>query len=165
MENETPIICLDRYEWISALSTAIQIGVMNHYAGAEDKDGLPSNRRWDTTIEGFCGEAAFAKYLNVWWAGNVGNFNAIDVAGKYQIKTTKTDDLIIRDRDINRNGNDCIYICLKGKAPEYRIMGWIHGDHVMLFPVTDKYNNNRPARFIHYMYLQPISLLLGRTQK
>ena len=155
-------VSLTDHEWMNAAMTAIFTTIQNKRRGATDKDGLSADRRWDSTIEGFCGEAALAKFMDCWWSGNLGDYSAVDVGGKYQAKTTGTDYLILRRRDPDSG----TYVCLKGRAPEYEVVGWMSGKEGK----NPKYwgdvcNNGRPAYFIPLTELRPIESLLKGAGK
>ena len=148
-------IYLTRAEWMQAAFISVMKTIQNHKDGATPKDGIPDNIGWDSSIEGDCGEMAFAKFLGVFWSGNVGNRKARDVAG-FQVKTTRTPFLILRERD----PRDAVYVCLQGQAPAYNIAGWYYGDLIFAARDTyykDQYNNGRPAYFFPQHLLNRIN--------
>lgn len=97
--------------------------VAQHY---DDLDG----GEWSTEIESCCAEIAVAKWMGLYWAGGVfsGKRAEHDVGNK-QVRHTVYPNgcLIIYPED----NPDDRYILVTGKAPTYRIVGWMLGREVM----------------------------------
>ena len=146
-------VTLTNAEGFLAACSGVMKTIQNYKRRATNKDGIDEDRTWDATIEGECGEAALAKHCNWWWSGNHGNYKAIDVGGKYQSKATRTDFLIVRKRDPDTG----IYVCLKGRAPSYEIMGCMEATAAKNQKYwCDKFNNGRPAFNVPHEDLLPL---------
>ena len=91
----------------------------DRYAAKKAKD------LWGLHIEGACGELAFARAVDRYWAGPVNNFKDADLGDKVQVRTRThhNQDLIVREGD----SPDHAYVLVTGKAPEFRVWGWIWG--------------------------------------
>lgn len=111
------------------LMQAAMVGVMRAVScirdGRQHKHGANIDESWQMQIEGACGEAAHAKASGVWWSASVNTFKSEGDVGAVEVRTRSKDDydLIVRkdDRD------DAIYVLVVGRAPCFRVVGWIHG--------------------------------------
>ncbi len=76
-------------------------------------------------LNGACGEAAFAKFRNVWWDGSVNTFSAFGDVGGAEVRTrTKHDwQLFVRPADKDER----YFVLVTGRPPTYRVQGWILG--------------------------------------
>lgn len=85
---------------------------------------------WHIDIEGALGELAVAKFLGVEWSEGVNTFGAADVGKNIQVKTTgaktQTPHLIVTKVTPHH-----YYVLVIGSAPQYRIVGWILGEHIL----------------------------------
>ena len=108
------------------LMFAAMVGIARHIdarmRGRREAYGAERIDGWGIDIEGACGEAAFAKALNHWWSGTVGEVTASDV-GDTEIRTAKDHNrkLILHPRD----ADDRYFVFITGVAPEFHIRGWI----------------------------------------
>ncbi len=149
-------VTLYDYEIAQAKFIARQRQTQNEALGRKHRhgfegDGLVAHE------QGCFGEMAVAKYLNVFWSGNIGNLKADDV-GPYQVRATVKDHhkLILHDDD----PADRIFILVTGALPTLTLRGWIHcfdgrqGEYW-----SDPKGNNRWAYFVPQARLEPMSRL------
>jgi len=145
--------------WAEVLLAA-QVGCMRNVQCLEnewhDRSGDPTNT-WTRNIEGTCGEMAVAKWLNVYWSGNVGDLNAADV-GDLEVKTNTSrrwDDLMIQ----RENRTDRNYVSVLSFLPRFKICGWITGAEGK----QDKYwregKPGQPCYFVPRSDLHPLTTL------
>jgi hypothetical protein len=90
-----------------------------------DKHGEPTVDPWVRHIEGALAELAAAKALNVYWSAPVNTFKTGGDLGQYEVRLGFEDDyrLIIRNDDADEK----IYILVVGRAPTFRVAGWMLG--------------------------------------
>jgi hypothetical protein len=112
-------------------------------------------------IEGAAGEMAVAKLANIYWNGNMGNLKAADV-GRLQVRTRSRDyyDLILHPTD----PDDSAFILVVGKAPRFRIVGWIVARDGKLQKWWKDPAGNRPAFFVPQSELIQFDVLREKMQ-
>jgi hypothetical protein len=104
---------------------------------------------WEDNIQGACGELAFAKFKGIYWDGSVNKMGHPDFiinGNPVEIKTTnKNNGLIVRpDTPVKY-----CFVLVKGKIPNFNIVGWISGkDARSLGKFTDNGNGRPPAYFV-----------------
>lgn len=114
---------LTDYEMAMASNAASLRNIAALKRGWESKIG--NGNHWENHIEGACGEVAVAKVMGKYWGGSINTFKQggdIDSTG-WEVRTRSNHDydLIIRDSD----PDDRVFILVTGKAPCYRVWGWI----------------------------------------
>ena len=109
---------------------ALQVGGQRHIEALEqslpDRHGARKAKDgWGLHIEGACGELAFARAVDRYWAGPVNNFKEADVGDRIQVRTRghSQADLIVREDD----ADDQAFVLVTGKAPTFQVHGWIWG--------------------------------------
>lgn len=154
MGNDLPHIQLTNHE----LMMAALVGVMRHVGslkrGLQPKHGCKEDECWQVHLEGACGEAALAKYLNLFWDGTVNTFKRGGDVGEFQVRTRSRHDyeLLIRHDDPPEK----IYWLVTGLAPSYVIRGWMRGSEVMMHEDWYKSHGGRPpAWFAPQRFLHP----------
>lgn len=128
--DPTPIdITLTKMEFFQAAQTGMMRQYINVCRGLRDKHtyGKQLDNQWTIHIQGACGEAAVAKYMNVFWLGECGSDLAkfeFDV-GRTQVRTRSKHsyDLILYEDD----NPDHVFILVTGQAPQFKIHGWCLG--------------------------------------
>jgi hypothetical protein len=151
-----PVVTLSPAELISAA----QIGIIRQIEAIRrklpDKHGYVGDG-WSLHVEGACGELAFAKALNVYWAGTVNVYKDADVGANIQIRTrSKANyDLLIRSDD----SDDEVFVLVTGTAPTFRVVGWILGRDAKQGCWEQTHGNRPPAFFVPQSELRPISEL------
>src|SRR5262245_51186961 len=87
------------------VSLAAHVGCMRNIMclrqGRTPSAGQGLDDLWSANIEGAGAELAVAKHLGLFWAGNVGDYDAPDV-GPYQVrcnKTRRTETMTLRPAD------------------------------------------------------------------
>ncbi len=154
-------ITLNKVEFWNAINVGIIRQMQNISKGRIDAYGAQEMDGWGIHIEGACGEAAIAKLFNIYYNGNIGNLNAVDVNHnkiKLEVRTTQshTNRLIMHDKD----KDDAYYILLTGKAPTFVVRGYIKGIDGKNEKFWDNPTKYRPAYFIAQSQLLPIENLL-----
>lgn len=116
--------------------------------GADPRDGGV----WDRHIEGACAEMAFAKYINRFWSGAVGDHGALDV-DRYQLRVSRYDaaHLIIHPHEKG------IFVLLTGHAPTYRLCGWLDARDAKRDRYWGELQTGRPAYNVPQRDLYPMS--------
>src|SRR5262245_58679562 len=112
-------------EILLAASVGSMRRVQNLKLNSMPGNGAGQHNAWTLDIEGACGEMAVAKYLGLYWGGQVGDYSANDV-GKFQVKTNTSrqwTDLIIRPTD----SDDGQFILVLSFLPDFEVCGWIRG--------------------------------------
>ena len=129
------------------LYQAAIVGAHRHITCLFSKGARPGGRphydasnEWNTSIEGCCGELAFAKWCGKYWTG--GSFNAKEApkdVGNKQVRHTvyKTGRLIIYPHD----NPDDDFVLVTGKAPFYNIRGWVNGLEIQMLGKTHPWWN------------------------
>src|SRR4029453_15200055 len=110
---------------------AAYVGVQRHLRS------LAKNRRqanglmqehtepWSIDIEGAAAELAVARTVNQFWSASSEAFGPADVGGRIQVRWADSDAkrLIVHESD----PDDHVFVFVVGRAPCYRVMGWIIG--------------------------------------
>jgi hypothetical protein len=115
--------------------------------GARGSHGA-DNTRYGNRLHyhGACAEASVAKYLNVWWDGDIGNYAAADV-GRLQVRSTPKSwgDLLIRPKD---NGDHLFILVRLDELPVCKLVGWIYGRDAKQQRFWKDLRNNRPPVYL-----------------
>lgn len=106
------------------------------------------------------GEMAVAKALNLYWAGTVGDYGAVDVGGAVEVRsrTKNWHSLILHPKD----RDDLPFVLADvSEPPDVRLAGWIYAKDGKLKKFwLDPSQKNRPAYFIDQKYLRPMEDLV-----
>lgn len=154
---EDIVVTLSWAEIMLAAHVGCMRNVQSLRAEREPGNGIGIENTWSPNIEGACGEMALAKYLGVYWSGNIGNLKADDV-GSYQVKTNmsrRLDDLILRDTDTTER----FYVSVLSFLPRFIICGWIHGPDGKQGKWKREGSPGRPAFFVPRNVLHDIDTL------
>lgn len=124
--------------------------------GLEDKYGFEGDG-WNVHIAGACGEMAVAKALGRYWGGSVNTFRKEGDVGALEVRTRSRHDyeLLVRPDD----KNDAVYIHVTGKAPKFKIHGWLKGEDAKNMKWSQTHGHRDPAFFVPFTALQDIELL------
>lgn len=125
-----------------------------------DRYGYPNEEDdWTRDIEGAAAEMAFAKARNRYWSYSVNTFRSQDV-GKVQVRSSfrENGSLIVRPHDKDED----IFVLLTGRAPKFRLIGWIRGNEAKRQEWVRAPNEVRPAYFVPQSALRPFS---GKPQQ
>ena len=117
-----------------------------------DKHGSVGDSTWATHIEGVCGEIALAKVLGVYWSNHLARFDTDDV-GALQVRTRPEawHELIVHKHD----RDDRVFVLLLGRAPTFRVAGWIRGADAKQATWWKDPAGGRPAFFVPQESLVP----------
>lgn len=125
-DDDYPLIMLSISEIQFAAYIGAQRRVMNiklsraEYDGERhEQDGMDPTRGWQNDVEGALGEAALAKYLNMFWLG-VGHKTIPDV-GHVDCRTTPNPTLGLKIRP--KDPGDRWFYHVRGLEGTYRIIG------------------------------------------
>jgi hypothetical protein len=92
--------------------------------GRQDRYGRSADNGWSDHYEGACGEIAFCKAFNLYWAAKVKASGTIpDVDPDIQVKTARKHHykLILHPEDDDEQR----FIHVTGLWPHFRVVGWI----------------------------------------
>ena len=142
-------------EMMHAAMVGIMRQITNLRDGRQDAHGF-NGTGWSEHIEGAAGEMAVAKALGHYWSGNHGRLRADDV-GRLQVRTrSRSDyDLIVHDTD----SDDRAFVLVRGKAPEFEVVGWIWGRDAKNPSHWADPAGGRPAYFVPAAELRPLEEL------
>jgi len=151
---------LSKIEFFQAVNVGVIRQMQNKAKGRKDRFGAEKMDGWGIHIEGACGEAAVAKYLNIFYNGNIGNLSACDVnnnARNVEVRTAAKNhhSLILHKSD----KDDSVYILVCGEAPVFNIKGWVMGRDGKKNEYWKDPTNNRPAFFVPQNALKPMTEL------
>lgn len=141
-----------------------QIGTMrqvsNLYKGRKDAYGAEKMNGFEININGACGEVAVAKWLNIFYSGNLGDLAAGDVnhpSVRIEVRTAFEAHyrMILHKKD----RDDAIFILLTGTAPEFIVRGWCYGREGKQEKFWADPAGGRPAYFVPQAELRPIDEL------
>ena len=143
---------------IDEIILGVVIGVMRHIrnekCGYQHKYGMTDDKSWQGHIQGALGELVFAKYLGVYWTGNLGDLRSPDVA-EFEVRSTASHEnrLIVHKPD----ADDRRFYLVTGKMVTWKIHGWILGrDGKQDRWWEDPQNKNRWAYFVPHKALNPL---------
>jgi hypothetical protein len=159
-----PIVRLNEFEYWYSVQVGAKRQVDNVLLDARaDRYGCSPEIGFQAHIDGAFGEAVMAKFLDVWWAGQMSDLSADD-AGGAQVRCSQgrrnTVSLLLHEHDKDEK----VYVLVIGpfyKRGEYayaRLAGWIRGvDGKKQECWGDKANNGRPCFFVPIRALNPMS--------
>lgn len=115
-------IRLTLFEILEAASKGVMRQVQNLEKRRRQANNHDPGRDWQDHINGALGECAVAKWLGIYWTGNLGNLQAADV-GPFEVRTRSRAgyDLILHESD----PDDRAFVLVTGLNGEYVIRGWI----------------------------------------
>lgn len=121
------IVALTYAEMQLAFTVAAQRQVMNMKLGAKHKYGANDATGMALNMMGCAGEMAVAKGLNLFWSGSVGDYDAVDVGGKVEVRSVSrpTDCLILHPDD--RDGMPFVLCYNEPGTPKFNLLGWVWG--------------------------------------
>lgn len=140
------------------LMQAGHVGMLRHIEavtqGRPDLHGFDGDSGWHTHCEGACGELAVAKVFNRYYNGSVNTFREGGDVGAVQVRTRSKHDyeLLVRDRD----RDDDVFILVTGRAPRFRVVGWIKAGDAKRPEWSNTYGNRPAAYFVPHAALHPI---------
>lgn len=135
------------------------VGMLRHVEAVmndrPDLHGYDGQSGWQTHCEGAAGELAAAKVLGRYWDGSVNTFRRGGDVGDVQVRTRSRHDyeLIVRDRD----RDDDAFVLVTGRAPEFRVVGWIRASAAKQPDWMRTHGNRPPAYFVPHAALTPIT--------
>ena len=136
-----------------------EVGVRRHtsaiQANRADRHGIDPGDGWRAHIEGALGELAVARYCGKYWDGSVDTFRSSPDLANVEVRTRSRHDydLIIRNDD----DPDKFYVLVTGRAPTYRIRGWIKGANARRDDWLQTHGNRPAAWFVPNSALTPIA--------
>jgi len=149
-------VTLTPYELMQGATAGVLRNVMsiNH-----DYNKSVTGQEWQVHIEGACGEIAVAKAMGKYWGGSVNTFKAkgdLDGTG-WEIRTRSKHhyELMIREND----PNDRVFILVTGKAPNYRVHGWIKASDAKRQEWKKDYGGHGEAYFVPKVALKNLEEL------
>lgn len=105
----------------------------------------PKGDEWATEIESCCAEIAVAKFLNKYWSGGVfdGSRAEFDVDGRQVRHTPYHSGCLIIYPEDDPNSK---YVLVTGKAPDYKVRGWVIGGEVQRLGKEHEYWTQPPNK-------------------
>lgn len=155
------IVLLEWYEVFLAAEVGIQRQIAALRAHRPDRFGY-DGLGWTEHIEGATGEMVVAKALDIYWSGSVDTFRgASDIAGRIEVKTRSRDEyeLLVRPDD----PDDSAFVLVVGRAPRYRIVGWLYGREAKRPEWLAGHGGRPPAYFVPQAELHPFETLNDRS--
>lgn len=142
---------------ISEMMLGVNVGVMRQTLAIkkqrQQEHGADDENDWQKHILGALGEQVFAKFMGVYWCGDIGNLQ-VDV-GDWEVRTRSKHhyDLTIypKDKDNSR------YALVTGDFLEWRVHGWIYGKDAKKESYWREYTKGRPGFFVPKRVLQPFT--------
>lgn len=143
-------------------AAALTLGRRNRAEGIDD-DG----RIWTRHVEGAIAEIAAAKALDVFWSGAAGDdyrrtkasggdVGRLEVRLRIDSCLNQHKRLIIQGRDTDADD----FLLLVGRAPTYRLVGWINAGEAKRHPEwIQNPGNFGPAWFVPQENLTPVRYL------
>ena len=142
------------------LYEAAIVGVKRHLQALAnklpDRHGADPDRGWQNHVEGACGEAAYALARGRPVELTIGTFRRqADFGDACEVRTRSEHhyDLIVRrDDDPQR-----YYVLVTGRAPTYRVHGWILGADARRPAWLHAHGGREPAYFVPQGALHPFA--------
>lgn len=105
---------------------AAQVGILRQVQVLDRKTAC--EHPWQAHVEAACAEMAFAKATGKYWSHSAGTFRTEADVGRFQVRHTEKPDgrLIVMSED----EDDDVFVLVRGKAPEYDVVGWARGRDV-----------------------------------
>ena len=150
-------ISLTDYEMAMAANAACLRNIAAVKRGWESK--FASHNQWQNHIEGACGELAVAKVMGRYWGGSINTFKRggdIDSTG-WEVRTRSNHDFDLIVRDDDPDGR--VFILVTGKAPDYRVWGWIKSEDAKRNEWLKDYGGYGKAYFVPQAALRPMEEL------
>lgn len=146
-------VVLTDYEIRQAAHAGVDRQVQALVKGLPDRHGFQGSG-WDVHIDGALGELAVAKALNRFWSASVGTFKTGGDVGSIQVRCRSRHDyeLLVRDTD----PDDAAFILVTGRAPTFRVHGWIYGRDAKRPEWRQTHGNRPPAYFVPHSALQSL---------
>lgn len=123
-------------------------GVLRRYEKLAGRRGDRVQKQcsdWDNEIEGACAEYAWAKFRQQFWTGvvGVGARDGVEV----EVRWTKHahGGLIVYPHD----DDDSVYVLARGRAPEFRFVGWLRGGEGKQYGRPTDFGLLVPATLLH----------------
>jgi hypothetical protein len=158
---------LKRSEFLHAAKIGVTRQVENKINGRENLHGAGRGDEWRHHILGAVGEMAVAKYLGVYWNGNLGNLGAADVGSLEVRSRSETWHDLILHKPEEGDSPDALFInsiVSEDLFPSVRLDGWIRAEHGQ----KDKYWSDpaggRPAYFVPSGDLHPMGEIWSQPE-
>lgn len=125
---------------------AYTVGVLRHLESLKKKRKESFKKGKSRGVEahkdGALGEACFCEVMGLVWPRSIGTFALADV-GDYEVKTTSYREgrlFIGVDDPLERR-----FVLVILDLPYYSVVGWVPGDRVKRYPITDEGDRGAPA--------------------
>lgn len=145
----------------SELAYAAWVGVSRNVEALRDQRqqtyGSTGDNAWTLHIEGAAGEMAAAKALDLFWNAPIGTYRRGGDIGAVQVRTRSQHsyELIVRPDD----RPDDVFVLVTGRAPRYRVPGWITGREAMQPEWLHEHGDRPAAYFVPHAALHPLSTM------
>ncbi|NDB94970.1 MAG: hypothetical protein EBZ78_02235 [Verrucomicrobia bacterium] len=113
---------------------------------------------WGNHIESAHAELVVSKALGIYWGFGVNTFHNPDIADtNLEVRWSSRDDVKIRPDDSG------IIVSVKGRCPDYEIMGWIYASEGQAEQF--KYSKEPVCYFVPHKHLRPFHSLEALLEK
>jgi hypothetical protein len=127
--------------------------------GCRDRYGA-SGLGADSHLCGCIGEMASAKHLNKFWAGSIGDYEAVDIDRKYQVRaTSKASHCLLLHKDDRDDLPFILALVLPEILPYVELPGWLLAKDGKLDDFWGDPTGYRPAYFVPQSKLRDMSEL------
>ena len=152
-----PVITLQWNDFITCHSIASMNELYKHTKGVGHHWSVKKADESANYILGAVGEYAVAKYLGKFYDGNVGNLEAVDVAGEYEVKTTPVPGghLIIKPEA----KDDKPFVLAVVEDMTVRLPGWMMGTDIKQEQYERADQHGRVLYWVPQSDLHPMSTL------
>ena len=152
-----PVIELQWNDFITCHSIASMNELYKHTKGVGHHWSVKKADESANYILGAVGEYAVAKYLGKFYDGNVGNLEAVDVAGEYEVKTTPvpTGHLIIKPEAKEAKP----FVLAVVEDMMVRLPGWMKGADIKHEQYKRADQHGRASYWVPQSDLHPMSTL------
>jgi hypothetical protein len=161
-QSENATVAMSWIEYQIAIQVAVARQIENLQKGRPDRYGCAMDTGWQMHIDGAAGEAAFAKYMGIYWSGSLGDLKADDV-GSFQVRTCnpagkKRTSLILHEADDDSK----LFVLVLGptyseNSVTFTFPGWIVAKEGKSERFWNDPTGKRPAYFVPIAALNPMS--------
>jgi hypothetical protein len=129
--------------------------VSNIYQQRPHRYGQTSHN-WTGDVHGLCAEVATSSYLNLHWAGTLGDMKARDVGGLIEVRSCDPGRrLILHPED----ADEAPFVLAWIDLPTIKLCGWLLGSEAKQQEFWDDPGTGRPAYFVPAGKLHSMTML------
>lgn len=160
-------VTLKREEFLYAGKIGITRHVDDKIAGRKNKHGAGRGDEWGHDTIGSLGELAAAKYLGIYWNGNLGRLGAADV-GNLEVRSCGEEghSLILHKAQEGDNPGSIFIQAVVSEHlfPEVKLEGWIRARNGQKEKYWEDPVGGRPAYFVPSDLLNPMAEIWSQPE-